>query len=51
MAIGEWITIHEAGRRDVTPEKIIRQVEHAGFRLQRTVTFLRESNFLILFNQ
>jgi SAM-dependent methyltransferase len=52
LAIGEWITIREAGRRDITPEKIIRQVESAGFRLERTVTFLRENNFLIhLFSQ
>ena len=47
LAIGEWITIREAGQRDVTPEKIIRQVESAGFRLERTLTFLRENNFLI----
>lgn len=52
LAIGEWITIREAGRRNVTPEKIIRQVESAGFRLERTETFLRENNFLIhLFSQ
>jgi ubiquinone/menaquinone biosynthesis C-methylase UbiE len=52
LAIGEWITIRETGRRDITPEKVIRQVESAGFRLERTVTFLRENNFLIhLFSQ
>jgi ubiquinone/menaquinone biosynthesis C-methylase UbiE len=47
LAIGEWITIREAGRRDVTPETIIRQAESAGFRRERTLTFLRENNFLI----
>lgn len=52
LAIGEWIMIREAGRRDITPEKIIRQMESAGFRFERTETFLRENNFLIhLFSQ
>jgi SAM-dependent methyltransferase len=52
LAIGEWITIREAGRRNITPEKIIRQVESVGFRFERTETFLKENNFLIhLFSQ
>jgi len=52
LAIGEWITIREAGRRNITPEKIIRQVESTGFRFERTETFLKENNFLIhLFSQ
>jgi precorrin-6B methylase 2 len=47
LAIGEWITIHEAGRRGKTPENIIKEVESAGYALQRVETFLRGNNFLI----
>ena len=48
LAIGEWITIRESrtARHD-TSENIIRQVESAGYPLERTETFLKENNFLI----
>ena len=47
LAIGEWISIHEPGRHDATSEDIIRQMETAGYTLERTETFLKANNFLI----
>jgi precorrin-6B methylase 2 len=47
LAIGEWITIHEAGRRSTSTENIIKQVETAGYVLERVETFLKTNNFLI----
>jgi ubiquinone/menaquinone biosynthesis C-methylase UbiE len=47
LAIGEWITINEPGRRDVTPAKIVKQVAAAGYVLERKETFLQVNNFLI----
>jgi SAM-dependent methyltransferase len=47
LAIGEWITIHEAGRRSRSPAQIINEVEKAGFVLERVDPFLKANNFLI----
>jgi ubiquinone/menaquinone biosynthesis C-methylase UbiE len=47
LAIGEWLEIHEAGRQELTPAGLIRQVESAGYALERTDDFLRANNFLI----
>lgn len=47
LAIGDWITIHEAGRRSKTSATIIREVESAGYSLLRVETFLKANNFLI----
>jgi ubiquinone/menaquinone biosynthesis C-methylase UbiE len=47
LAIGEWITVNEPGRQGVTSEKIIQQVESAGYVLVRVDPFLKRNNFLI----
>lgn len=47
LAIGEWIVIHEGGRRGNSPAGIIRQVESAGYALERQEDFLRANNFMI----
>ncbi len=47
LAIGEWIEIHEAGRRSRTSENIIMEVESAGYTRLRVETFLKANNFLI----
>ncbi len=47
LAIGEWITIHETGRHGTTSENIIKQVESAGFALERVETIFKANNFLI----
>ena len=47
LAIGEWISISETGRNGTTSENIIKQMESAGYVLERIETFLKENNFLI----
>ncbi len=47
LAIGEWIVIREDGRPDNTPADIVRQVESAGFVLERQDDFLKANNFMI----
>ena len=47
LAIGEWISIHETGRHGTTSENIIKQMESAGYALERVETFLKANNFLI----
>jgi len=47
LAIGEWITIHEAGRRNKSSAQIINEVESAGYVLERVDPFLKNNNFLI----
>jgi ubiquinone/menaquinone biosynthesis C-methylase UbiE len=47
LAIGEWISIHEAGRDGTTAEALIQQMNAAGYALERQETFLKENNFLI----
>ena len=47
LAIGEWIAIHEAGRRSRSPEEIVAEVESAGFALEQTDPFLKANNFMI----
>ncbi|HUU04268.1 MAG TPA: class I SAM-dependent methyltransferase [Patescibacteria group bacterium] len=47
LAIGEWISINEVGRHGTTSENIVKQMETAGYALERIETFLKENNFLI----
>jgi ubiquinone/menaquinone biosynthesis C-methylase UbiE len=47
LAIGEWISIHETGRHGTTSANIIKQMEIAGYALERIETFLKANNFLI----
>lgn len=47
LAIGEWITIHEAGRQNKSSARIINEVESAGYVLERVDPFLKANNFLI----
>ena len=47
LAIGEWISINEVGRHGTTSENIIKQMESAGYVLERIETFLKANNFLI----
>jgi SAM-dependent methyltransferase len=47
LAIGEWIVIREEGRSGLTPADLIRQVESAGFALERQDDFLKANNFMI----
>jgi ubiquinone/menaquinone biosynthesis C-methylase UbiE len=47
VAIGEWLSIHEPGRQETTPDSIVRQMETAGFVLERIETFLKANNFQI----
>ena len=47
LAIGEWISISETGRNGTTSENLIRQMETAGYVLERIETFLKANNFLI----
>jgi ubiquinone/menaquinone biosynthesis C-methylase UbiE len=47
LAIGEWIVIREEGRSGNTPAEIVRQVESAGFVLERQDDFLKANNFMI----
>ncbi len=47
LAIGDWITIHEAGRKSKSSAQIIREVESAGYVLERVDPFLKDNNFLI----
>lgn len=47
LAIGEWISINEAGRHGTTSENIVKQMETAGYVLERIETFLKANNFLI----
>jgi len=47
LAIGEWITIRETDRHETTSENIIKQMETAGYVLERMDTFLKVNNFLI----
>jgi ubiquinone/menaquinone biosynthesis C-methylase UbiE len=47
LAIGEWITLHEADRSSTTSENLCKQVASAGYVLERIETFLKANNFLI----
>jgi ubiquinone/menaquinone biosynthesis C-methylase UbiE len=47
LAIGEWVTIHEAGRQNKSSAQIINEVESAGYVLERVDPFLKGNNFLI----
>jgi len=47
LAIGEWISIHEAGRTGTSSENIIKQMEAAGYVFERIDAFLKANNFLI----
>jgi len=47
LAIGEWSSINEIGRHHTTSEYIIKQMEAAGYILERVETFLKANNFLI----
>jgi len=47
LAIGEWITIRETGRHGTTPENIVKQMETAGYALERIDDFLKANNFQI----
>jgi ubiquinone/menaquinone biosynthesis C-methylase UbiE len=47
LAIGEWISVNEAGRHATTSENIIKQMEAAGYVFVRVETFLKANNFLI----
>ncbi len=47
LAIGEWCTINEVERHGTTSENIIRQMQAAGYVLDRVDAFLKSNNFLI----
>jgi len=47
LAIGEWISVNETGRHGTTSENIIKQMETAGYALNRIDKFLKANNFLI----
>ncbi len=47
LAIGEWCSISEVGRHGTTSENIIKQMEAAGYVLDRIDPFLKSNNFLI----
>ncbi|TFG79926.1 MAG: class I SAM-dependent methyltransferase [Chrysiogenales bacterium] len=47
LAIGEWISVSETGRSGTTSENLIKQMESAGYALERIETFLKANNFLI----
>jgi ubiquinone/menaquinone biosynthesis C-methylase UbiE len=47
LAIGEWISINESGRRGTSSEDIIKQMTSAGYVFERIDPFLKANNFLI----
>jgi SAM-dependent methyltransferase len=47
LAIGEWMSIHEAGREGSSPETIASQMKAAGFILERVDRTFEKNNFLI----
>jgi SAM-dependent methyltransferase len=47
LAIGEWLPEDENSREASTPEKMTAQMKEAGYRLERTETFLKANNMYI----
>jgi len=47
LAIGEWLPEDENSREASTPEKMTAQMKEAGYRLDRTETFLKANNMYI----